>query len=514
MRYRDQTVDYEPVSPSGRVRSRYCEANGEEWSISRGGDSERPSKDVTSLREPKRISTQAAENSHYLVGAENWIRKRGHALSFVGLFLFTVVLYFRPYELIPALSAFNSMAFYVGLATLIVFLPTQLTVEGNLTAWPREVSLVLLLGLTALLSMPLAIAPEEAWSTFVDGTFLKALVMFVVMVNVVRTERRLKWLLLLALAVSVLLSVNAIDDYRHGILAMGKIENYNLRLKGSIRGLFENPNDLALHLVTMVPVAIALALGSRGIHRKIVYMAAAILMVAAIVVSYSRGGFLALVAIVLVIAWKLGRRNRSAAFLAVLLAAVLFIGLVPGAYKGRMSTVFDSAADVTGSSSQRNEILKKAVVVTLRYPLFGVGLGNFHYKSSHELGTHNAYIQAGAEMGLAAMVIYMMLIISPLRRLGQIERETLSTGRNRFYYLAVGLQASLAGYMVASFFAAVAYQWYLYYLVGYAIALERIYAMAKAGGSNSSATTGRNEPTPDSSGSPFPAAENGQALPS
>jgi hypothetical protein len=29
--------------------------------------------------------------------------------------------------------------------------------------------------------------------------------------------------------------------------------------------------------------------------------------------------------------------------------------------------------------------------------------------------------------------------------------------------------------MVASFFAAVAYQWYIYYLVGYAIALRRIY---------------------------------------
>jgi hypothetical protein len=46
---------------------------------------------------------------------------------------------------------------------------------------------------------------------------------------------------------------------------------------------------------------------------------------------------------------------------------------------------------------------------------------------------------------------------------------------SRFYYLAIGVQASLIGYMVASFFAAVAYQWYVYYLVGYAIALRRIY---------------------------------------
>jgi hypothetical protein len=34
--------------------------------------------------------------------------------------------------------------------------------------------------------------------------------------------------------------------------------------------------------------------------------------------------------------------------------------------------------------------------------------------------------------------------------------------------------------MVASFFAAVAYQWYIYYLVGYAIALRRVYYLEQA----------------------------------
>jgi hypothetical protein len=46
---------------------------------------------------------------------------------------------------------------------------------------------------------------------------------------------------------------------------------------------------------------------------------------------------------------------------------------------------------------------------------------------------------------------------------------------SRFYYLAIGLQASLVGFMVSSFFAAVAYTWYIYYLVAYAIAIRRIY---------------------------------------
>jgi hypothetical protein len=39
----------------------------------------------------------------------------------------------------------------------------------------------------------------------------------------------------------------------------------------------------------------------------------------------------------------------------------------------------------------------------------------------------------------------------------------------------VGLQASLIGYMVSSFFASTAYLWYVYYLVGYAVCLRRMY---------------------------------------
>jgi hypothetical protein len=62
-----------------------------------------------------------------------------------------------------------------------------------------------------------------------------------------------------------------------------------------------------------------------------------------------------------------------------------------------------------------------------------------------------------------------------------VERELFERNESsRFYYLAIGLQASIVGYMVSSFFAAVAYQWYIYYLVGYAIALRRIYYLEQS----------------------------------
>src|SRR5438132_12837093 len=69
-----------------------------------------------------------------------------------------------------------------------------------------------------------------------------------------------------------------------------------------------------------------------------------------------------------------------------------------------------------------------------------------------------------------------MFMVTPLRKLGQIVSATRVAGRkSNYYYLAIGLQASLLAYLVSSFFASVAYLWYVYYLVAYAVCLRRIY---------------------------------------
>src|SRR4028119_1234884 len=63
--------------------------------------------------------------------ADKWLARRGHAVTYVLLFAFTFVLYFRPYELIPGLESFSSIALYFALATLAVFLPSKLAAEGS-----------------------------------------------------------------------------------------------------------------------------------------------------------------------------------------------------------------------------------------------------------------------------------------------------------------------------------------------------------------------------------------------
>jgi hypothetical protein len=71
-------------------------------------------------------------------------------------------------------------------------------------------------------------------------------------------------------------------------------------------------------------------------------------------------------------------------------------------------------------------------------------------------------------------------MISPFRKLGAMERNLFEKDElDWFYYLAIGLQASIIGYMVSSFFASVAYNWFIYYLIAYAVSFRRIYTLEK-----------------------------------
>lgn len=396
---------------------------------------------------------------------EEWSFKRGHSLSFAGLFLFTVVLYFRPYEFSSALSWLSSSAFVLATATLLVFIPTQLGLEGRITARPREVNLVLLLLAAALLSIPMALSHATAWGAFTE--YLKVVIMFIVMVNVVRTEQRLRAMLLLVLAASCFLSVGAIYDYR-----IGKLASEGGRINGVIGGLFGNPNDLALHLVTIVPIAVGLLFAARNPLTKITYLGCSLLLIGGIIATFSRGGFLGVACAIFVLTWKLAPRGRLAFAVLGLMGILIIVGLAPGAFRSRIATTGDESAIA------RTDDLIRSIKAAVYHPLLGLGMSNYVLYSNRAKATHNAYTQVAAELGLAAAACYLLFVIAPLKPLRRIEREHLEAKQKpAMYYLAIAFQASIVGYMVSSFFSSAAFAWYIYYLVGYAVCLRRVYEM-------------------------------------
>ena len=443
MRPRDEFLDYEPVR---RTKPK-------------GFTADAPLRQTVSARDEE-------EKPKVEPLKETWIHKHGHTVSYIGVFLFTMLVFFRPYELSPSLHFLSNAAFWIAVATLAVFVITQLGLENTITARPREVKLILLLTAIGFVSIPQALEPKKAFDAFVE--FIKVVLIFIVMINVVRTEKRMKMLWILILVATCILSVNAIMDYRLGHFELG-----GLRIKGSIGGLFDNPNDLALHLVTMVPIALTFFFSSRNPLTKILFLIVAMVTVGGIVVTFSRGGALALMAATALLLWKLVRSSR---WLLLILAPVLvaaFVLFAPGGYKTRLSTTGDD------SSMARFDDLKRSVFIAARHPILGVGMNNYILFSNSNKASHNAYTQVAAELGTAAAIIYVLFIIAPFKGLRRIEQQSHQVkSMRRFHYASIALQASLVGYMVASFFASVAYLWYIYYLVAYAVCLRRMYDYA------------------------------------
>ena len=333
-----ELFDYEPVRRSRRSAAEELSAGHESWKpVPRKATDSQLKELATTTWPAESDATNKADKVKARQRMEDYsVLKHGHGLSFLGLFLFTFLVYLRPYELSPSLFWLSKTAFWVALGTLIVFVPTQLGLENRLTIRTREVNAVLLFALAGLLSIPFALEPGRAYEAFVE--YLKVLVMFVVMVNVVRTNARLMTLVVLIMLISCGLSIGALQDYLSGNFALR-----GQRIAGVVGGLFSNPNDLALHLVTFIPIGIALVLSTRGSIRKLLFLLASALMVAGIVATFSRGGFIGLAAVILFLAWKLAARHRILVFVGgVLLITSLFF-VAPSDYRSRLATTNDDS---------------------------------------------------------------------------------------------------------------------------------------------------------------------------
>ena len=424
-------------------------------------------------RKRREKADKKKEGDEKLLKGDRWLVRNGHGLTYVGLYLFSILVLFRPYELIPGLGFLSATAFYFALATLIIYIPAQLAIEGNLTIFPTEVKALLALTAIAIVTMPIAKDPGTAWETFNDP-FIKAVVIFIVMINVVRTRGRLMGLMGLSIAIGVYLSYTALDLYMSG---EATVEGY--RVAVDVGGMFGNPNEMAMHLVMMTPIVISLGIAAKNSFARWAYFGLGALFVGANMVTYSRGGFLGLLAVFAVLAWKIGRKQRLNVTIASLFFGIIAILVAPGNYGLRMLSIFIPGLDAVGSSDQRKDLLERSLIVTARNP-WGIGIGNFPIVGIRNLQSHNAFTQVSSELGLLGLLAYLVFIISPFRKLGAIERKLFNKNdTDWFYYLAIGLQASIVGYLVSSFFASVAYNWFIYYLIAYAVAFRRVYMNEK-----------------------------------
>ena len=219
---------------------------------------------------------------------------RESSLPFWGLMFFTFVLFVTPQSYFPVLHSVSLGKLSAGLA-FVVYVLSRLARGKSLTVVTPAVRLVLCVVLLALLSIPFSRWPGGSMTVFVEE-LSKSLIVFLLISNAVNTVQRMRLMIGSMALWGIIMSWVAVRDYSEGNLAPG-----GLRIFGYDSPLAANPNDLALTVNLILALVIGLYLGARKGPARLLIVAAIGILASAVITSFSRGGFLSLVTILLVV---------------------------------------------------------------------------------------------------------------------------------------------------------------------------------------------------------------------
>jgi O-antigen ligase len=333
---------------------------------------------------------------------------------------------------------------------------------------PRETIYLALLVFQLWLTVPMSpVWRGGAFDTTLD--FSKVLLIVLVMGVAVTTMARLRRLIFVQTASVVAIAAVTLTRKE---LSMG-------RLVGAVHGIYENSNELALIAVLTLPFCFAFLLRTRSWWRKALWGMAAMLLVYSTMLTGSRGGLLALLACGAVCLREFGIRGRRIGLVlsagGVAMVLVLFAG---DTVRDRFQDMFNEQPTTQagraayGSAMQRQELFWRALAVTAEHPIFGVGPGNFNSISGMWHDQHNSYTQMSSEGGVPALILYLLLLWCAMSNLRKTNRLAPPDSEEAIF--AMALRSGLCGFMVGSFFASSAYQFFPYFLVGYSSGLVAI----------------------------------------
>jgi O-antigen ligase len=257
---------------------------------------------------------------------------------------------------------------------------------------------------------------------------------------------------------------------------LGIVQHYLFGVE-SVHGTYVNRNHFAGLLAMSMPFALLAGVSvmrsqrpSRRTPARIgivasLYFLAAGVMLTAVNLSLSRGGFtfaLTSIFVMALVSLSVGRGGPRFRYWAVTAVIVL---LVAGAFVyfpiddlivrfAELATTEDFTADT------RAQIWRESTQIIAAYPLFGVGLGGFQsafyrYQEVAPLNTvnyaHNDYLQLMTELGVVGFGVLVVLAVRVFRNAARAALSPLGTRRRYLGTACLGAFTALALHSLVDF---------------------------------------------------------------
>lgn len=336
-----------------------------------------------------------------------------------------------------------------------------------------------------LLAVMLAGIPTSLWPghsiTFAVKIYMTTIVFMVLVAASARTVRDVEWYASLNLYGALFYAIVVNVFFRVG--SDGRLGNL----------VYYDANDYALVTVASIPFAVYFMRSGNKTSRRVVGLIALGLFVLGVVKSGSRGGFIAMVAVLLYMLL----RYRAIPSRLRLFAAVAGVGfmamLASDHYWDQMRTILHPQEDYNWTDpSGRREVWKRGLGYVAARPILGVGVGAFPVAEGtlSEIAreyaargrgfkwsvAHNSFLEVAAELGVPGFLLFVSLFLVSIRMMMRV-RAGPRYGpwiTSRETALAQVLVMSLVGFAAAAVFVSAEYFSYLYFLLGMVIALDKV----------------------------------------
>lgn len=314
----------------------------------------------------------------------------------------------------------------------------------------------------SFITLPFSIYPSFSLSYFIE-IFLQINAVFILLLNACVDEYvDLRWVIRSVFAIALSLALIAFFIPRY--------------VDGRVTPTYHyDPNDFSLLMICITAFVFPSA-KIASITKKMLVYATVLMTFMSVYLSQSRGGFLALGAVILAEAFFHNVKTVVVRFIVFCtLTVVMFYGGFSSQI-GRLGEISDLQDDYNATASTgRVAVWERGLNIILENPLTGVGLHTFMVAegASHAGGkwseAHNSFIQVGAELGIPGLIVFLGMLLSAFRRAKSVSPED---------WIGRGIRLMLVAFVVGGFFLSWAYQFALYFFLGIAMVRERLLAQA------------------------------------
>lgn len=358
---------------------------------------------------------------------------------FVGIYLWEWFALMNPHRLVYSFAQGQPFNMVIAAITLIAWMFWKDKAKTGLTPL-----LVMMILFSAWISLTTAFAPAPEFTTPLWDRNIKTMLLVMLIMLGISTQVRLEGLIWI---VVISLGYYGVRGGGFVILTAGAYKVF-----GPGQTMIEDNNSLALALIITLPLMNYLRIHARHKLLRLGMLGAMVLVLAAIVGTYSRGGFLAMAAM-LGFLWLKSRGKVVTGMIGTVVVAATLM-FMPAQYFERISTINNVSED---SSFQGRVDAWVVALGVAEDHILGAGfdgprqpqIWNQYRPQAPARASHSIYFMVLGEHGFIGLALYLGICFLAWRNLSRV--IALTRASPEFLWaqdMAAALQVAMVGFLV------------------------------------------------------------------